>query len=262
LCLYFIWESCGPPLARPFGRAALCGLFFAFLAPNWAYGRADGWTHRQQQEAFLADVRAGVPIPQLVARHSSVTFYVHDVLEEILRLLRDRRYADYASIPADPSFREVRLMAPPTSASDLIWDGERGRSTSDTPEMIFDLPRPIRIAGIRLRYSNVNPGGWTPLFEVGWRTCGDEEQGKQWKSHDQWRLASGGQLFTIPLWIDDTVDRIRIRPDKRPCDFTLSDIVLLVLDPPTDPKAKGERSHQRATDDKDETVKTLDHHAS
>src|SRR5262249_37824906 len=158
-----------------------------------------------------ADVRAGVPIPQLVGRHSSATYYVHDVLEEYLRLLRDRRYGDYASIPADPGFREVPLSAPPSGSTGLVWDGKRGRSTSDGPDLVFDLPRPMRIAGIRMKFWSVNPGGWIPLFEVGWRTSSDEEQGKKWKSHDQWWLRSDGRAMT--LWIDDTVDRIRIRPD-------------------------------------------------
>src|SRR5262249_46660704 len=126
----------------------------------------------------------------------------------------------------------------------LVWDGKRGRSTSDAPELVFDLPHPMRIAGIRMRYSNVNPGGWTPMFYVDWRTTGDEGNGKQWKSYEHLFLKANGQEVTVPVWIDDAVDRIRIRPDIRPCDFTLSDIVLLVPDRPTDAKAKSDRSHQ------------------
>ena len=105
LCLYFIWEACGPPRVRPFGRAALCGLVFAFLALNAMKGVEEGRSNRDNMEEFQADVRAGMPIPEVISR--SGVFSVHDQLEDYLRLLRDRRYGDYASLPADPPFREV-----------------------------------------------------------------------------------------------------------------------------------------------------------
>jgi hypothetical protein len=239
LCLYFIWEACGPALARPLGRAALCGLVFAFLAVNWMKGGELGWEHRSLQEAFRADVRAGKPIPYLISRHAAATYYIHERLEEYLRLLRDRRYGEYANLPPDPSFREVPLPSSPSAVSGLVWDGKRGRSTSNDPEMVFDLPRPMRIAGIRMRYSSENPGGWNPLLEVGWRRH-SEEHGKEWRRYEHLQLRSGVPKV-VTGWIYDTVDRIRIRPDIRPCDFTLSDVVLLVPDPPTDPTVEGSR---------------------
>src|SRR5262249_42461914 len=135
--------------------------------------------------------------------------------------------------------------APPSAASGVVWDGQRGRSTSDAPELIFDLPHPMRIAGVRMRYSDVNPGGWVPMFEVDWRKARDEKHGTQWKSYELWLLKADGREVTVPVWIDDTVDRIRIRPDGRPCDFTLSDIVLLLPDPEKDPEAEDEAGTSR-----------------
>jgi hypothetical protein len=139
-----------------------------------------------------------------------------------------------------PSIREIPLAAPASTATGLVWDGKRGRSTSDAPELIFDLSRPMRIAGVRERYSDVNPSGWLPMFGVDWRKAGAEKHGTQWKSYEHWHLKADGREVTVPVWMDDTVDRIRIRPDKRPCDFTLSDIVLLVSVPATDPQTEDE----------------------
>lgn len=227
LSLYFTWEVCGPPRVRPFGRAALCSLVFAFLALNWMKGSELGEEHRRMAAAFQADVRAGTPIPQLISRHAFVTYYVHERLERYLRLLRDSRYGDYSNLPADPLFREVHLTPPPSAVTGLVWDGKGGRATSDAPEMVFDLAYPMWIAGIRMKYSSVNPGGWNPVLQVGWRACG-EGQTRQWRAYQHILLKSDSREVVVPVWIYDTVDRIRICPDKRPCDFTLSEIVLLV----------------------------------
>jgi hypothetical protein len=238
LCLYFIWEACGPRPARPFGRAALCALVFAFLTPEWAQGRGEGWLIRNGQEAFLSDVRAGVPIPQLIGRHARFTYYRQDLLEGYLRLLRDRGYGEYAHLPADPTFREVPLTAPPTAVLGASWDGERGRSTSNAPELIFDLPHPTPVAGIRMRYSNHNSGGWSPNLWVDFRVVGEDEY-RQWRSFEELFVKPDRPETEVGFWVDATVDRVRIRPDIRPCDFTLNNVVLLVPDPPREPAGGG-----------------------
>jgi hypothetical protein len=122
---------------------------------------------------------------------------------------------------AFPSSREIPLEAPASAASGLVWDGKRGRSTSDAPELIFDLPRPMGIAGVRMRYSDVNPGGWAPLFEADWHLASDVDQADRWREFEHWFLEPDGREVTLHVWIDDMVDRIQIHPDKRPWDFTL-----------------------------------------
>ena len=86
-----------------------------------------------------------------------------------------------------------------------------------------------------MRYSNVNPGGWNPLLGIEWRVCDDDGNNKMNNYTRIWMKADG-QEVVVRVWIYDAVDRIRIRPDRRPCDFTLTDIVLLVPDLPTGPK--------------------------
>lgn len=44
-----------------------------------------------------------------------------------------------------------------------------------------------------------------------------------------WLLPLGKEV-EIPVWICGTLDQIRIYPDKRPCEFTISEIVLLLPD--------------------------------
>jgi hypothetical protein len=245
LCLYLVWEACGPARLRPFGRAVLCLSILLFLAPNWARGLEEGSGHRQAQEAFLADVRAGMPIPGLIGRHAGDTYYRHDVLERCLRLLRDHRYGDYARIAADPPLREVRLTAPQAAAVGASWDGERGRSTSNAPELDFALPGPTPIAGIRMKYANVNPGGWVPFLAVEFRTV-DPERGRHWRTLENRFLKPDGRVTGVGFWLDATVDKVRIKPDIRPCDFTLSDIVLLLPDQP--PEHQADRSSGRAVE--------------
>jgi hypothetical protein len=238
LGLYLVWEACGPRGVRRFGRAALFGLAFALLAPNWAEGVAKGWAHRNGQEAFLVDVRAGMPIPRLIGRHYLNICYRHDVLEGCLRLLRDRRHGDYARIAPDPAFRRVRLIAPAATMKGATWDGQRGRATTDAPELTFNLDRPTPIAGIRMTYSTVNPGGWVPIFVVAFRAV-DLENGRSWRILDHLYLKADGRASDMRFWFDATVDRVQIRPDVRPCDFTLSDVELLVPDPPWEPAGVG-----------------------
>ena len=54
----------------------------------------------------------------------------------------------------------------------------------------------------------------------------------QWKVYGQGYIKPDGHEVTVPVWIDDKVDRIRIRPDRRRCDFTRPEIVLMLPDPP------------------------------
>ena len=237
LGLYLVWEACGPARLRAAGRATLCMLAFAFLSLNTYRGLEVGAEHRTALDAFRADVRAGRSIPYLASRHAPQTYYVEEKLEETLRTLRDRRVGEYANLPPDPSFREVRLTRPPARLENVVWDGETGRTTSRFGSLLFELPRPIEVAGIRLKYCSKNAGGWDPTPHIGWRTC-DEERGKQWKGRQRVFLKSG-VAETVTWRVYDTIDRLYIQPDIRPCEFTITDLFLLVAEPRTSDAREG-----------------------
>ena len=49
----------------------------------------------------------------------------------------------------------------------------------------------------------------------------------------------------MTVWICDTLDQIRIYPDKRPCDFSISEVTLLL--PESDP-APNQKPAKRVTE--------------
>ncbi len=103
LGFYFVWEFYGLPSLVPLGRMFFFTAAAGFLAANFQFGVQHGQIRSEHERAFLRDLRAAEPIPQLVAHHSWITYYNVQALEVYLRQLRDAGIAPYDQLPPDPS---------------------------------------------------------------------------------------------------------------------------------------------------------------
>ncbi len=108
----------------------------------------------------------------------------------------------------------------------MQWDGRAGRATGERPFLVFDLEKPEFVCGLRIRYSSTNEQGFNPYFEV-FMHKPERPAGVETERYMQGSLPTGKEV-DVPIWIYKTIDRIRVHPDKRPCDFTISEIVLLL----------------------------------
>ena len=148
--------------------------------------------------------------------------------------LRDLKIGDFRYLPPDPTFRESRLALEPTETHNLTWNGADGRVTARQPYLTFALKKPTYLCGLRIKYSNQNNGGYIPYFQVRWR---DSRRGEKfadhWYHHSQ--LPVNVREREIPVWIYATVNEIQIIPDIRPCDFSISEVMLLLPDSEASP---------------------------
>jgi hypothetical protein len=230
LGLYFVWEVCGATSLKPLGRMVLFSIVLSTSMLNWSYGMGPEPTWRAGElRKFERDVRAGVSIPEIISRYYLITCPDLEKLGGYLRDLRDRRVGEYRNLPPDPHFREVRLDLKPLETHNLEWKGTAGRVTARQPDLTFALENPTFICGARIRYSNKNNGGFYPYFQFLWR---DSAAGEKFEYHRYFHgaLPHDGREVEIPVWLYTTIDQIRIIPDIRPCDFTISEIVLLLPD--------------------------------
>jgi hypothetical protein len=121
--------------------------------------------------------------------------------------------------------REVRIPLTPADLKEIKWADGKGHGTGADSYLMFVLPGPMYVAGIRIRWTHSNHE--TTFFRAFWRRSGTSD----FPEESQYSWSSGLEDPMI-IYIADTIDQIRIHPDLKPIDFTISEIVLLV--PATD----------------------------
>ena len=227
LGVYFVWECCGHSRWIGLGRMILFAIVACNLSLSNMIGAEPTW-RTEESLRFERDVQDGVSIPRLVSKYGRPTHHDHNRLEAFLKDLRNAQVENYRNLPPDPRFKEVRLRLTPTAVHNVQWDGRAGRATGERPFLVFDLEKPEFVCGLRIRYSSTNQQGFNPYFEVFMHEpLRPREFGID--KYMQRTLPTGKQI-DVPIWIYKTIDRIRVHPDKRPCDFTISEIVLLLPD--------------------------------
>ena len=225
--VYFAWECFGPPRWKSVGRMTLFTIAASNLTLNNNIGSELAW-REEGTLRFQRDVQRGLSIPRLVSNYASITHHDHEKIEAWLEDLRDFRIGEYRNLPPDPRFREVRLPLTPSATHNVEWDGKAGRAIGSRPFLVFDLDKPEFVCGLRIKYSSTNPEGLNPYFQVFTHKPGSPPSfGKDRYFHVD--LPTGHEV-DVPVWLYKTIDRIRIHPDKRPCAFTISEIVLLLPD--------------------------------
>jgi len=236
LCLYFIWEFCGPQTWKTFGRMVLFSLALSALSQNWAIAMYEGPKRSDVRRDFERDVRAGVSIPEIISRHAFGVCFATAQFENGLKFLRDKQMGDFRNLPPDPRFREVRLDLAPVDSYNVQWTGKAGRGTGDKPYLTFELKEPTYVLGIRIKYSSKNAAGRHPWFQMSWRDTRKNQEfveraapGVEPRCFMYWASPSGEEK-ELTVWICRTLDQIRVSPDKQPCEFTISEMTLLLPD--------------------------------
>jgi len=131
----------------------------------------------------------------------------------------------------DPELHEIPLPVEPAGKSHLRWrDGVAYGLTGDA-DMTFTLDKPRRVMAVRLRFSYELAPNESARFLMSWKRSGVKEVAdteRQFTTQIKAPPKGQPQERTLTVWVNDTIDQIRLHPDRKPYVFHLSEIVLLV----------------------------------
>jgi hypothetical protein len=203
---------------------------------------------QQKTVAFERDVRNGVPASVLAERH-----FASDVVsraEKLAVILKDHKtngIGIFKDIRDDPPAR-VEILDPGAAIpDDLVLREGIISSTANNHGMAsltWKLTNPRHVYAIRIRYAYIRSTNPWPTLRAYWPNSLTQEfnDSRAWFSTvagpDQptWALVNGkiqtnarvrtGRTLTI--WVDATIDQLRIYPDSAPCDVRFSNVELLV----------------------------------
>jgi hypothetical protein len=207
-----------------FGLLALIAIAIPF---NFQAGLADARTHHAAMQSFERDLRNGAPMYELMGHYASPHFQIGAHMSLAGKMLQLHRAGvdPFAHMKEDPVMREVRIPLTPADQKDVKWSNGKGHGTGVNSYLMFALPKPMYVAGVRIRWTYSNHQ--STFFRAFWRRSDTSDFPKEYQYY--W---SFGLEDPMMIYIADTIDQIRIHPDVKPVDFTISEIVLLV--PTTD----------------------------
>jgi hypothetical protein len=233
LTAYLTFARYGPGLVRSLLPLCMMAGALVLLWPNTLEAWQAGSKAGAKAQAFDREVAAGTPLFRLVRRHVPFLHPSQEGLHEALELLRRAGIGKFRSIQPDPAFEERSIPLKPADVRLATWNGGRIEVTGPDPWIRFDLPSPVEVRGVRLSYSHSNPDGAPARFRLAWR--GPAQLGPLGETqYGDWNLPTGpGRTTTV--WIDELINQLRIQPDNRPCEFTLTELTLL-LPTPRDPR--------------------------
>jgi hypothetical protein len=222
--IYLSWSLMGPPALA---RCVHVGLFLLTLAiapTNVALGLAWANGLRHGFEAVEADIKAGLPAFNILARNRgsySLPYGRDSYIIEQMQELRTARIGLYPHLKPDPPFRIVALPLAPSAAYGLEMEPEAGKGhvTGLGGYLTFCLPRSTNVGLIRFRATHSDP---TNRLRLRWERGGGPDSSASKQITDYFPI--GNEVIAIA----DIVDEFHIYPGDKPGDFQISDLELLV----------------------------------
>ncbi len=150
-------------------------------------------------------------------------------------LYLDSTFYVFRRLPAEAEprpYEEVPLSVTPSATHDLTWQDGVAQATGEAPSITFPLPRPRHVTAIRLKFSYENTASPASVT-VRWWKGGPEPDHAQGLS---WRQKTDAGECTRTVWVDGTIDQIRLSPDNKSRTLRLTKVLLLV--PPEEEQAQ------------------------
>ena len=232
---YFVWGLARPKPLGTIVQSVLCVCALVAAGLNVGAGLEFARGHRAQMAEFERDLQARMPLYELVSKHKQTMVYwgTHDDMAGYVRAARDAGLGPFRRLPPDPAFREIPLPIEPAFSSGIIWNGSIARGTGVGSFVVFRLPEPMDVAGIRLVGSHSNHDN--AEFRVVVRpTRGSRAPIPNFHRLSAWPgLSSVGGPFGEPprpftIYIAQTIEGFQLYPDDGPFEFSLAEVVLLV----------------------------------
>ena len=166
LVVYFIFAGYGPRLTRNLVPMTLFTAACILLWPNIEQAWAAGRGAHAEAEGFDRDLATGTPLFRLVRRYTPYLHPSQESLHEALTLLHRGEIGKFRSLQEDPTFQEQAVQLAPADVRLARWHDGCVEVTGIDPWVRFDLPSPVFVCGIRVRYSHAGTDG-SPAFPDG-----------------------------------------------------------------------------------------------
>jgi hypothetical protein len=150
-----------------------------------------------------------------------------------LEMLRRAGVGQFRHLQPDPALREVALPAVPAAVSGATAEDGTWHAPDAAAHLLFTLPEARYVYAVRLKYSFANTES-AHVLQTEWKQSGrnDFSTGERVSRLTLPATNPDGRPHSeVIVWVRDTIDQFRVRPDNKPWDFTLAEVVLLV---PTD----------------------------
>ncbi len=239
IAVFFVFTKYSTAGVRQIIQYTLMLLTLIMLPFSTEQGLRMGRRIRNGSDAFEADIRAGKPPAVLAERHSRFFFDLkpeeykgwEENLTSHIRGLQRAGIGVFRDV-ADPAFREVRFPIDPIAVHNATWQNGVLRTMDANSFIAFTLPAPTFVYGIRVKYSYVesDPDGHV-AFRAEW-TLGDQPFSKA----ERIELDPDPQLWgptwkgegVLTVWVNDTIDRLRLFPRDTAGYFRLIEMTLLL----------------------------------
>ena len=225
--LYITWMLYGPPRIGKFITAALFVSQLVLVLPEFRHGVSLGKYHKYRIAAFERDARAGMPTYMLLGRYARLLCFERTAVENARRA----GFGVFSLLKGDPEFREVPVPVEPVVVHDIAWEGGVVRSVGKDPYLMFKLPEPRFVSGIRLEYSHESEEGGLPepfLIPV---KQGDWDRFSGPRARVSGSGCRGPGPETVLTWIGATVQEFCIRPATYRGTYTLRILGITLLVP-------------------------------
>jgi hypothetical protein len=176
---------------------------------------------RARVDAFLADVKGGLPPYMLLPRHKDAlcpSWGDHGILADAMSLLHEARIGSFQAMRENPPFEEVAFPLDRLGGNEMTWKNGTGHGTGPESYVTIPLKDPTLVAGVRIVSRDAGS-----FASVSWRKSGED-----FPTTPQF----GGQQFGtwLIIFIGETIDEIRIQPafPPGPFDIEISDITLFI----------------------------------
>ncbi|WP_165247542.1 hypothetical protein [Paludisphaera soli] len=222
---YLAFAYGGGRLLRTLAPMVLFATSCVLIWPNAEDALQVGRRDAEQAAAFDRERASGVPIFRLVRRHVPFLYPSQPPFHDLLTTLGEAGVGEFKRLAPDPAFRERPVELRPGDVRLARWEDGAIVATGPDPWVRFDLPEPVRVAGVRIRYDHRNDDGSPARFKLAWRGAGGYNAPET--QYGDWNLPTGDDLVTT-VWIDEPVAWIRLQPDNRPCRFRIRELTLLI----------------------------------
>lgn len=230
LSAYFAWRLYAPGLLGATVRGAMLAAICAMLAFNLIWSRRAFVPFHHQMVNFINDLNAGLPLPALCDRYSSIVASGDNApifLEPCFQKLKDAGFPVFQPL-CSPSLVEPSSYFMFKPAHEGTWDDRTFTGASADAYMAFALDEPQFVYAVRIIFSYQSaPNPTTCKFL--WRHSGTSD----FSSDDRqstWQQITSQQPCTRTVLVRDVIDEIRIYPCAGKSVFRLEQLSMLIED--------------------------------
>jgi len=225
-CLYFVWGGDWSGAVGAWAQGGLFLLAVLALPLNIRQGLNYAEPHHRGMAAFEQDVRRGMPIYLLLARHTNAIcpeVLEPTYLEACLRMLHGAGFSPYGSLQDNPPFDEQPLAIDAVALHDATWQDGVVRGQGKDAYLSVALSEPRFVAGVRIRYAYPDTG--QADFRLAWR----RRAADRFPEKPQFVLSplrTGSEELVV--YVGDEVSHFAIYPDSEPWTLKLKELTLLL----------------------------------